>query len=75
MQDFTDVLRDIEPSAMREVFEEIPDVTWNDVGGLYSVKEELSEAVEWPLKFKKLFGRGPDKTTKGDFLVWTSRDR
>jgi len=46
MQDFTDVLREIEPSAMREVFVEIPNVTWNDVGGLSSVKEELMEAVE-----------------------------
>jgi transitional endoplasmic reticulum ATPase len=59
MQDFTDVLRDIEASAMREVFVEIPNVTWNDVGGLYTVKEELLEAVKWPLKFKRLFGRGP----------------
>jgi len=68
MQDFTDVLRDIEPSAMREVFVEIPDVTWNDVGGLYSVKEELLQAVEWPLKFKKLFGRARIKPPKGIFL-------
>lgn len=68
MQDFTDVLRDIEPSAMREVFVEIPDVTWNDVGGLHSVKEELLEAVEWPLKFKKLFGRTHIKPPKGIFL-------
>jgi SpoVK/Ycf46/Vps4 family AAA+-type ATPase len=59
MQDFTDVLRDIEASAMREVFVEIPNVTWNDVGGLYTVKEELLEAVKWPLKFKRLFGRRP----------------
>jgi transitional endoplasmic reticulum ATPase len=68
MQDFTDVLRDIEPSAMREVFVEIPNVTWNDVGGLFSVKEELLEAVEWPLKFKKLFGRASIKPPKGIFL-------
>jgi transitional endoplasmic reticulum ATPase len=71
MQDFTDVLRDIESSAMREVFVEIPDVTWNDVGELYDVKEELLEAVEWPLRFKKAIWSCPDKTTKGDFLVWT----
>ncbi len=68
MQDFTDVLRDIEPSAMREVFVEIPNVTWNDVGGLYTVKEELLEAVEWPLKFKRLFGRARIKPPKGIFL-------
>jgi transitional endoplasmic reticulum ATPase len=68
MQDFTDVLREIEPSAMREVFVEIPNVTWNDVGGLSSVKEELMEAVEWPLKFKRLFGRASIKPPKGIFL-------
>jgi transitional endoplasmic reticulum ATPase len=75
MQDFTDVLRDIEPSAMREVFVEIPNVTWNDVGGLYTVKEELLEAVEWPLKFKRLFGRARIKPPKGIFLYGPPRYR
>ncbi len=50
MQDFMDVIKEMEPSAMREVFVEIPDVKWEDVGGLSDVKQELMEAVEWPLK-------------------------
>src|SRR3954451_21048313 len=48
MQDFTDVVKEMEPSAMREVFVEVPDVRWEDIGGLASIKQELQEAVEWP---------------------------
>ena len=55
MQDFMDVIKEMEPSAMREVFVEIPDVKWEDVGGLNDVKQELMEAVEWPLKYQGLF--------------------
>jgi transitional endoplasmic reticulum ATPase len=55
MQDFLDVLKEIEPSAMREVFVEIPNVSWKDVGGLVDIKQELIESIEWPLKHKKLF--------------------
>jgi transitional endoplasmic reticulum ATPase len=55
MQDFTDVIKEMEPSAMREVFVEVPNVKWNDIGGLPSIKEELQEAVEWPLKYQGLF--------------------
>ena len=50
MDDFTNVLQEMEPSALREVFVEVPNVTWNDIGGLSDVKQELQEAVEWPLK-------------------------
>ena len=50
MQDFMDVVKEMEPSAMREVFVEVPDVQWEDIGGLSSIKQELQEAVEWPLK-------------------------
>jgi transitional endoplasmic reticulum ATPase len=39
MQDFTDVIKEMEPSAMREVFVEIPDVNWEDIGGLSSIKQ------------------------------------
>ena len=49
-QDFADALREIEPSAMREVFVEVPTVTWADVGGLEEVKKELYEAVEMPME-------------------------
>lgn len=53
--DFYDALRNIGPSAMREVFVEVPQVRWTDIGGLESVKQELIEAVEWPLKYPEAF--------------------
>jgi transitional endoplasmic reticulum ATPase len=68
MQDFESILNEIEPSAMREVFVEVPNVRWNDVGGLDDVKQELIEAVEWPLKFKGLFSISALKPPKGIFL-------
>ena len=55
MPDFQAALHEVEPSAVREVFVEVPNVTWNDVGGLDDVKERLREAVEWPLKYPDLF--------------------
>src|SRR6188472_3727989 len=55
MQDFTGVIKEMEPSAMREVFVEVPNVKWDDIGGLPDVKQELKEAVEWPLKYQGLF--------------------
>ncbi|HET6726804.1 MAG TPA: CDC48 family AAA ATPase [Nitrososphaeraceae archaeon] len=55
MDDFLNVIKEIEPSALREVFVEIPDVKWDDIGGLADVKQELQEAVEWPLKYQGLF--------------------
>ena len=54
-EDFHDALRNIEPSALREVFVEVPQVKWSDIGGLESVKQELIEAVEWPLKYPEAF--------------------
>ncbi|RAP43684.1 CDC48 family AAA ATPase [uncultured Methanosphaera sp.] len=62
--DFKEALKEIQPSALREVLVQIPDVKWEDVGGLEDAKQELKEAVEWPLKnpekFKK-FGITPPK--------------
>jgi len=55
MNDFEDALKNIEPSAMREVFVEVPNVHWSDIGGLENVKQELRETVEWPLKYKDVF--------------------
>src|ERR687887_2202019 len=55
MQDFIEVINEMEPSAMREVFVEVPDVKWEDIGGLSPIKQELQEAVEWPLKYRGLF--------------------
>jgi len=54
---FLEALREIEPSAIREVFVETPNITWNDVGGLEEIKKRLIEAVEWPLKHAALFAR------------------
>ncbi len=53
--DFKDALKEVKPSALREVLVQVPNVTWEDVGGLESLKEELREAVEWPLKHKEAF--------------------
>ena len=55
MNDFEDALKDVMPSAMREVYLETPDVKWSEIGGLEEVKKELQEAVEWPLKFQDLY--------------------
>ncbi len=67
-EDFYDALKDVEPSAMREVLVEIPDIKWNDVGGLENVKEELREAVEWPLKYPELFEHTNATPPKGILL-------
>src|SRR5207247_7815451 len=68
MYEFLDALKEIEPSAMREVLVEIPDVTWDHVGGLEDVKEELREAVEWPLKYPDLFAQLNATPPKGLLL-------
>ena len=64
--DFKSALREIQPSALREVLVQVPNVTWDDVGGLDEAKQELKEAVEWPLKYPdkfKEFGVRPPKGT------------
>jgi transitional endoplasmic reticulum ATPase len=65
MDDFLASLREVEPSAIREVFVEVPDVRWQDVGGLEEVKTHLIEAVQWPLKYPHLFEEAGIKPTKG----------
>jgi len=55
--DFLDALREISPSALREVYTETPDVSWDDIGGLDEAKAALIEAVEWPLRYGALFAR------------------
>ncbi|KAF5410118.1 MAG: VCP-like ATPase [Candidatus Methanogasteraceae archaeon] len=54
-KDFYEAMKNIEPSAMREVFIEIPQVGWGDIGGLDSAKQELIEIVEWPLHYPEIF--------------------
>ncbi|WP_457741529.1 AAA family ATPase, partial [Thermococcus sp.] len=56
-EDFYEALKMVEPSALREVLIEVPNVHWDDIGGLEEVKQELREAVEWPLKYPKAFER------------------
>ncbi|WP_297508197.1 CDC48 family AAA ATPase [Thermococcus sp.] len=56
-EDFYEALKMVEPSALREVLIEVPNVHWEDIGGLENVKQELREAVEWPLKYPKAFQR------------------
>jgi transitional endoplasmic reticulum ATPase len=68
MDDFLAALREVEPSAIREVFVEVPDVHWQDVGGLEAVKERLVEAVEWPLKYPHLFKKAGINPPKGILL-------
>jgi len=72
MNDFEKALRDITPSAMREVYVEIPDVHWDDIGGLKEVKRELQEAVEWPLKFQGIYENIGYNMPKGILLYGPS---
>jgi len=66
--DFMQAINMIEPSAMREVMVEIPNVSWDDVGGLEEIKQELKEAVEWPLKYPKLFEKAGIRPLNGILL-------
>ena len=66
--DFDQALRDVTPSAMREVFLESPDVKWEDIGGLEGVKRELQEAIEWPLKYPDLYAKLGHTVPKGILL-------
>jgi len=68
MDDFASALSEVEPSAIREVFTEIPDVSWDDIGGLEEIKQLLMEAVEWPLRHGPLFERVGARPAKGILL-------
>ncbi|HME51609.1 MAG TPA: CDC48 family AAA ATPase [Candidatus Lokiarchaeia archaeon] len=68
MDDFKEAMKSIQPSAIREVLIEIPKVHWDMVGGLEKTKEELKEAVEWPLKNPEAFTRMGIKPPKGILL-------
>jgi transitional endoplasmic reticulum ATPase len=67
-EDFRDALKEVRPSALREVLVQTPNVTWDDVGGLESLKEEFRESIEWPLKHKEAFDYVDVKTPKGILL-------
>ncbi|MGY5149981.1 MAG: CDC48 family AAA ATPase [Candidatus Nitrosopumilus sp. bin_68KS] len=67
-EDFIDALKEVKPSALREVQVQIPNVTWEDVGGLDALKEELLEAVEWPMKYKEAYDYVNVEAPKGILL-------
>ncbi len=69
MVHFLQALKEIEPTAIREVFVEVPDVGWEDIGGLKEAKRQLQEAVEWPLKYEKLFEHAKLAPPKGVLLT------
>ncbi len=66
--DFKAAIRDMQPSTMREVLIEKPNVRWEDIGALEQAKQELKEAVEWPLKYGKVFEHMSAKPPKGILL-------
>ena len=66
--DFRDALKEVRPSALREVIVQVPNLSWEDVGGLESLKDELHEAVEWPIKHKEAFEHADVKPPKGVLL-------
>ncbi len=68
MDDFMKAFRSITPTALREIEVQVPTVRWSDIGGLEEVKQELREAVEWPLKYPESFERMGIKPPKGILL-------
>jgi len=64
-RDMKEALKGIEPSALREVFVEVPDVTWNDVGGLEGTKDRLRETIQWPLDYPEVFEAMDMESAKG----------
>lgn len=67
-QDFETALKEVQPSALREVYVQSPNVNWTEIGGLESIKEELREAIEWPLKHSDLFAEADIVPPKGLLL-------
>ena len=66
--DFREALKEVSPSALREVQVQVPNVSWDDVGGLDELKEELKEAVEWPIKYKDAYDYVNVEAPKGILL-------
>src|SRR5919109_926001 len=65
MSDFDNAVKEVMPSAMREVYLESPDIPWSAIGGLEEVKRELQEAVEWPLRYPDLYAKLGHAMPKG----------
>ncbi len=68
MDDFIQALSEIVPSTTREVFVEVPNVSWGDIGGLENIKYELRKTIEWPLKYASLFNHARVKPPRGILL-------
>jgi transitional endoplasmic reticulum ATPase len=67
-RDFKEAMKGIEPSALREVFVEVPDVSWDRVGGLEDTKERLRETIQWPLDYPDVFEQMDLEAAKGVLL-------
>src|SRR3989344_5130188 len=67
-KDFAEALKVVRPSAMREVLVEVPNIRWKDIGGLENIKQQLKEAVEWPIKNPESFRRLGVRPPKGILL-------
>ena len=68
MEDFISALNEIVPSGLREIYIEVPEVRWSDIGGLDDVKQQLKEVVEWPLKYPESYARLGIEPPKGVLL-------
>ncbi len=68
MADFQDALREVEPSTTREVYVEISETSWDDIGGMEDVKEVLTESVEWPLRFPEVYANAKVEMPRGVLL-------
>ena len=69
MNDFLQAFQSVEPSAIREVFVEIPAVTWDDIGGLEDIKQQIREAISWPIKYESLFEKANVRPARGILLA------
>ena len=69
LPDFAAAFREVEPSALRETVISVPNVKWEEVGGLSNVKSRLIEAVEWPLRYGHLFAQAGLRPSRGILLV------
>jgi len=65
---FLEALKEIEPSALREIFVEVPKITWDEIGGLDEVRDLLRESIIWPIKYRDLFESTNTKVPKGILL-------
>jgi transitional endoplasmic reticulum ATPase len=68
MADFQDALREVEPSTTREVYVEISETSWDDIGGMMDVKETLTESVEWPLRYPEIYSNAKVEMPRGLLL-------